>query len=73
MATSLHENVAAEVRAEMGRNRLSQRQIAAHLGLSQGAIHQRLVGRTQFRLTELDKLARLFDVPVVRLLGRDAA
>lgn len=57
----------------MGRKRLSQRQVAKHLGLSQGAVHKRLAGLTPFRLAELDDLARLFDVPVVSLLGRTAA
>lgn len=69
MTEPLPERVAGEVRAEMGRQRLNQRQIAEALGITQGAVWKKLDGRTPFRLAELETLADLFQVPVVQLLG----
>jgi len=68
MTQNLAEYVAAEVRAEMARQRVSQRQLAAQLGLSQVQIQRRLAGRIEFRPSELDGAAELLGVPVTRFL-----
>jgi transcriptional regulator with XRE-family HTH domain len=68
MTQNLAEYVAGEVRAEMARQRVSQRQLAAQLGLSQVQIQRRLAGRIEFRPSELDRAAELLGVPVTQLL-----
>ncbi len=68
MTQNLAEYMAAEVRAEMARQRVSQRQLAAQLTLSQVQIQRRLAGRIEFRPSELDRAAELLGVPVTQFL-----
>jgi transcriptional regulator with XRE-family HTH domain len=56
-------NVAANVRAELARKRISQTQIAEHLGVSRQNVAQRLNGRVDFRVGELIAIAALLDIP----------
>lgn len=72
MTQTLSERVAATVRAESGRRRVSQMQIAEALGLSQAAISRRLSGDTSFELDELPRVAALLDVSITHLI-EDAA
>jgi len=72
MQQSLAESVAAEVRAEMGRQQASQSDVAAIVGLSQQAVSRRIAGRVPFDVTELEKIAAAFNVPVTRFLGSAA-
>lgn len=71
MAESLTDRVAAEVRAEMARRRMTQRQLAEIMGISQPQVMQRLTGKLGFRLAELEHLAKALDVPVARFLPAD--
>jgi transcriptional regulator with XRE-family HTH domain len=71
MAESLTDRVAAEVRAEMARRRMTQRQLAEIMGISQPQVMQRLTGKLGFRLSELEHLAKALDVPVARFLPAD--
>lgn len=67
---SLHERIAAEVRAETARRRLNQTELAGLLGLSQAGASRRLRGVTPFTVDELDLLGRHLGVSVVDLVTR---
>ena len=67
-AQNLTHRVATEVRAEMARQQVSQRQIGEILGISQPQVSKRLLGSLPFDTAELDKIADAFGVPVDRFL-----
>lgn len=64
-----HKLVAAEVRAEMARQRMSQVKLAELLGVAQQTISRRLVGEVPFDVTELAQIAALLKVPATQFLG----
>ncbi len=61
--------VAAEVRAWMGRRRLTQADLAAVLEKSQPYVSRRLSGDVAFDTDDLFRLADLFEVEVAVLLS----
>jgi transcriptional regulator with XRE-family HTH domain len=63
------EQVAGEVRALMGRHRVSQTALARVLGLSQSSLSARLCGELPFDLDDLVTVAKHFNVSVTSLLG----
>lgn len=63
------QRIAAEVRAQIARLQLTQRQVADLVGMTQPALQLRLVGARSFRAEELVKLAEALGVPVTQLLG----
>ncbi len=73
MTHGLPEHVAREVRAEMARQRVTQRYVARVLGISQPQVAARLQGRVEFRTSELDLLAKALHVPVTHFLPPRAA
>lgn len=72
MTTSLPEVAAAEVRAEMGRQRMTQAALGELLGRSQPYVWRRLAGEVPFDLAELELIATKLGVPVGRFLRSDA-
>jgi len=60
--------VGDRVKAEMERQSIRQRAVAKRLGMSQGAVSRRIVGAVPFDVAELEKLARLLDVPATYFL-----
>jgi len=70
MSESLTTTVAAEVRAEMARQRRSQRQVADALGVSNTYVWRRLTGEVAFDLTELEAVAAYLDRPVDQFMRR---
>lgn len=64
----LRERAAAEVRAWMGRTRMSQRDLAELLGVSQTQVSARMRGQMEFSLTELEMLADAWGIDVLELL-----
>lgn len=60
--------VAAEVRAEVGRQQLTHRGLAELLGLSQPQVTKRLNGVLPFDTAELDRVADVLGVPVDQFL-----
>lgn len=70
---TLAEAVSAEVRAEMGRQQKSRREVADAMGVSHMYLSRRLNGRTPFDLTDLDRIAAALGVPVARLLRDNQA
>lgn len=69
-----HEIVAAEVRAELARQRISGRQAARRLGWTQQALSRRLTGDIPFNVAELAELAGLLGIEVTAFFpqGRGA-
>jgi transcriptional regulator with XRE-family HTH domain len=60
----VREEVAAEVRAQLARKRVSGASAAAQLDVTQIYLWRRLSGRVAFDVNDLTALARLLDVPV---------
>ena len=73
MGEDFTAKVAAEVRAEMARQRRSQEWLAARLGVSQSTLSRRITGELAFDTTELANVAAVLGVPVTRFLVGSAA
>ena len=73
MTQTLSAAVAANIRAELARQRVSQFVVADRLGLSQAAVSRRLSGGTPFELDEVEAIASLLAVPLVDLIAERAA
>lgn len=69
---SLSTQVAANVRAEMARQRKRQADLGEVLGLTQGAVSKRMSGTVALDVDEVGKIARFLGVPVSALI-EDAA
>lgn len=73
MPETLAYTIGSNVRAEMRRKGVFQRQLAAHLGLAQSQVWHRLNGTIEFRPSELEKAADLLGVPMSTFLPTPAA
>lgn len=62
--TEIRQHIAAEVRAELARQRRTQREVATCLGMVQPVMQLRLSGQRSFKAEELVQLAELLGVPV---------
>ena len=69
---SLSTRVAANVRAEMARQRKRQADLGEVLGLTQGAVSKRMSGAVALDVDELARIAEFLGVPVDALIT-DAA
>ena len=67
---SLQELIAEEVRAQLGRARMSARQLAGQLGMSPMYVSRRLSGQIPFTVADLEEIARILRVPVTRFFPR---
>ena len=65
---NLSELVAEEIRALMGRRRMSQAQLARALKVSPMWINYRLTGTQEIGLNDLQRIAEILDVEVTDLL-----
>ena len=66
---SLSTQVAANVRAEMARQRKRQADLGEVLGLTQGAVSKRMSGTVALDVDELGKIADFLVVPATTLIG----
>lgn len=66
----LTEQVAEEIRAWLGRRRMSQAQLARSLGVSQMWVSDRLRGQQEIGLTDVERIAGVLGVRVVDLFPR---
>ena len=73
MPQTLSGHVAANIRAELARQRRPQSELVTLLGLSPSAVSRRLSGQQSFELDEVEAIAGLFGVPVADLLPGVAA
>jgi transcriptional regulator with XRE-family HTH domain len=60
--------IAASVRAEMARRRMSQKDLAELLGMTQPALSRRLTGEVPFAVDDLPLFAEALGVPVSVLM-----
>lgn len=67
MTNTYSEKVIAELRAEMARQRLTQRRLAAKVGWSQQLLSTRLTGDVQMTVEELGKLADALGIETEQL------
>lgn len=68
----LNTHVVNEVRVEMARQRLTQRELAERLGLSQAQISERMCGTVPLRLPELEAIAGVLGVSPAKFLPEPA-
>lgn len=61
--------VSSEIRALMGRHRVTQARLSEVAGISQATMSRRLRADQPFTVDELDAIAAEFDVPVTDLFG----
>ncbi len=73
MTDGLQHTVAAEIRAEMARQRKTQQDLAGQLGISAQQVGQRLGGKIAFDVRELGVIADYLDVPAVRFFATASA
>ena len=73
MPTTVTQSIASEIRAELGRKRIPQADLANVLGVSQAGISRRLSGDTPFDVNEVAAVADFLGVPVALLFGETAA
>lgn len=67
-AAEIREQIAGEVRAELARQRITQRDLAEALDMVQPALQLRLSGQRSFRAEELVQVAGALNVPVAQFL-----
>lgn len=67
------QRVPANIRAEVARRGLRQKDLAEMLGMSQASVSARLHGRVEFRLSEIEVLASIWGISLSYLLGEVAA
>lgn len=67
MVQTYNDSVAAEVRAEMARQRRGQVEVATELGWSQAFLSRRLTGGVAFSTDEIEHVARVLGVPLSQL------
>lgn len=60
--------IAGNVRAVLGEARVSQREVARRLQMSDGAFNSRCKGDRAFDVAQLQRIALLLDVPFSRLV-----
>jgi len=70
MPQTPRELIAAEVRAEMARQKVTQRGLAKATGIPFGTLQRRLTLKAPFSYDELVVIAGYFDLPLLTLLGR---
>ena len=76
MAITYSERVAAEVRAEMARQRRTQTEVATAAGWKQPYLNRRLTGITALSVDDIESLALVLGVPLSQLVSpqpREAA
>ena len=69
-AVTLQDLVAEEVRAQLGRHRMSARRLALAAGWSPMYVSRRLSGELPFSIADLEAIAAVLNIPVTRLLPR---
>ncbi len=67
----IRQYVAAEVRAQLARKRISVRKAARLLGWGQTVLYRRVTGEIAFEASELAQVARLLEVPIEQFFPGD--
>jgi len=67
--SSYNDSVSAEIRAELTRQDRSQGDLCAALGWSEPYLSRRLTGQVSFSLTDIEKIAGVFRLPVSQFVN----
>lgn len=59
------------IKAEMGRHNLTIKELATNLGLSTNSVSFKLNGKREFTLSEIERIACLFDCSLDYLVGHE--
>jgi len=70
VAMTFNQTVAAEVRAEMARQRMSARELSRRSGLAQATLARKIRGDAELGLDDIDVIAEALGVDVVDLIPR---
>ena len=62
--TERRQRIAGEIRAELGRQNRSARQLAVATGISPATLSRRLQGKKPFYLEELESIAQFLELPL---------
>lgn len=73
MASSLNDHVAAEIRAELGRQHRSAASLAAELDWKVTYLSRRLTGEVSLDMPDLELIADALGVPVTHFMPEVAA
>jgi len=65
----VRRTVAEEVRVLLTRRAITQKVLAAEIGMGQPQMSRRLKGHVPFDVDELEAIAAFFDVPITDLFG----
>jgi transcriptional regulator with XRE-family HTH domain len=68
MGEPVTETVAGEVRAEIARQKIDRRKLAADAGMSRSALARRLSGTVPFDVSELQRIAVALGKPAAHFL-----
>lgn len=63
-------NLAAEIRACLGRSGSTREALASAVGISRQSLYRKLAGQSEFTVVEVVAIAAYFDLPVSELLRR---
>ncbi len=66
--TADHQYTVAELRAELGRQKATQTELAARMGEQQSWVSRRLTGDVPITVEDLLRFAAALGIPAVRLL-----
>jgi transcriptional regulator with XRE-family HTH domain len=69
---NVRADVAANVRAELARQRKPQKALREHLGISRVTMHRRITGQSPFDADELVGIAEFLDIPIGTLFQTQA-
>ncbi|MGW4097096.1 helix-turn-helix domain-containing protein [Mycobacterium sp. NPDC004974] len=69
LGRTLVETVSYEVRALLGRYRVTQKDLAEWLGITQPAVSSRLRGETEWKVAEIEQMAEGFNIHPAVLMG----
>lgn len=72
MGNEFSRRVAAEVRAELARQRVSQETLCTRIGMSQSTLSRRITGDYPFDTNELAAIAAVLGVPVSKFIPAGA-
>lgn len=72
-AHNYSQRLSREIRACMARQEMSQQALAEAIGVSRTTLGQKLAGRTEFTVGEVDAIAQQFGISVSELLDRAEA
>ena len=68
MPHNVPAQIAANVRVELARHNMRQKELAGRIGMKPAMLNNRLQGRTPLSLHDVDLIAGALDVPVATLL-----